>query len=91
MKVNSKVILILLVGLAGITHLYRETQLNAVEEARARLLAALDPAKVNTTATRTSNSQNYCAKPRSELVTAADLQTTKEYFNILKTYFNIDP
>lgn len=60
-------------------------------DARARLLATLDTTKINTTYPRTDNSQTYCTKPRSELVSSTEQASTTSYFNTLKMYFSVDP
>jgi hypothetical protein len=62
-----------------------------VEEARARLLATLDPTRVNTTYPRTTNSQTFCTKSRTELVSETDKSTTDSYFSTMKMYFPTDP
>lgn len=54
MKTHAKVVLLLIVALFGVTQVYRSEDHSSVAQAQSRLLA-LDPTRVITTSTRSTN------------------------------------
>jgi hypothetical protein len=92
MKNYTKLILVLVITLIGVTQYYRQnTNIPAANVHPRRQLLDSNKLIGVTGQTRTSNVQNYCTKPRDQLVTTDEINTANSYFNTLKIYFNSDP
>lgn len=91
MKNHTKLILLLVIALVGVTQIYRSEAESSIGLAHARLLATLDPSRVITGTTRTQNVLTYCGStPRASLITDTEIATAAGYFSTLKMYFNVD-
>lgn len=91
MNKSGRLLLLFIVAIIGVTQFYRQDAHSVVDDAYSRILAVtLDPTLVPTNPTRTTTSQLYCSKPRNELISSTERETTAGYFATLDSYFKFD-